>query len=153
MKAEYLKEYYLKNKDHLNAQTIKRRQENREKYLAYQYEYRKARSKKDPKFKLLSNMRKKICKILKSKNKSTIELIGCSPGELKKYLESKFKPGMTWENYGVKGWHVDHRIPLVSAKTRAELEKLCHYTNLQPLWARENLSKNGKMPFEVILTE
>jgi hypothetical protein len=60
------------------------------------------------------------------------------------HIESKFKPGMTWENYGK--WHVDHIIPLSSANTTGELEKLCHFNNLQPLWARENMRKSDKMP-------
>jgi len=51
---------------------------------------------------------------------------------------------MSWDNYGE--WHIDHIIPLCSATTVEELEKLCHYTNLQPLWAEENLFKGGKMP-------
>jgi hypothetical protein len=60
-------------------------------------------------------------------------------------LEKQFISGMTWENYGYYGWHVDHKIPLASAKTKEELIKLCHYTNLQPLWMDENLSKGAKI--------
>jgi len=67
-------------------------------------------------------------------------LIGCSKEELKWHLEKQFKPGMTWDNYGK--WHVDHIIPLYTAKTEQEVYKLYHYTNLQPLWAEENLRKN-----------
>jgi hypothetical protein len=64
---------------------------------------------------------------------------------LKKYIESKFKEGMSWDNYGVYGWHLDHIIPLSSAKNEEELKSLCHYTNLQPLWAFDNLSKFNKI--------
>jgi hypothetical protein len=60
-------------------------------------------------------------------------------------MEKQFKNEMTWENYGFYGWHIDHIIPLSSAKNEEELYKLCHYTNLQPLWAKENLSKGAKI--------
>jgi hypothetical protein len=52
---------------------------------------------------------------------------------------------MTWDNYGVGGWEIDHIIPLASAKTEEEVYKLCHYTNLQPLWANENFKKGKKI--------
>jgi hypothetical protein len=52
---------------------------------------------------------------------------------------------MNWDNYGVYGWHIDHIIPLTTAKDEFEIYKLCHYTNLQPLWSEENLSKGGKL--------
>jgi hypothetical protein len=58
-------------------------------------------------------------------------------------MELQFWPGMTWSNYGK--WHVDHIIPLCTANSKEALEKLCHYTNLQPLWAVDNLRKNKKV--------
>ena len=69
--------------------------------------------------------------------------LGCTIPELKQYLESKFQEGMTWENWGVHGWHIDHIIPLSSfdLTCREQFLKVCHYTNLQPLWAKDNLSK------------
>ena len=54
---------------------------------------------------------------------------------------------MSWENYGKDGWHIDHKIPLSSAKTDREIYELCHYTNLQPLWAKDNLKKSNKIIF------
>lgn len=76
----------------------------------------------------------------------TKELIGCSVAELMSHLESQFKPGMTWENHSHSGWHIDHKIPCAAFDlTDPEQQKKCfHYTNLQPLWAKENLSKSGK---------
>ena len=53
--------------------------------------------------------------------------------------------GMSWDNYGYYGWHIDHIIPLSFAKTEEETYKLCHYTNLQPLWANDNLTKGKKL--------
>ena len=79
------------------------------------------------------------------KNKSINEVIGCSPEFLKHYLEEKFTDSMTWENHGFYGWHIDHVIPLSSAKSEDEIYQLCHYTNLQPLWAKDNLKKGGKI--------
>ena len=73
----------------------------------------------------------------------TLEHIGCSPKELKEHLEKQFKGGMNWDNRGE--WHIDHIIPLSSAKTKEELIKLNHYSNLQPLWAKENLCKGSKL--------
>lgn len=74
---------------------------------------------------------------------STMDLIGCSAQELKEYIESKFLSGMNWENHGMHGWHADHRVPLASAENLEELIQLFHYTNLQPLWAEENLRKSS----------
>ena len=70
--------------------------------------------------------------------------MGCTPEELKRYLESKWLPGMTWKNHSLKGWHIDHIIPLDKAKNENDLKRLYHYTNLQPLWARENIIKSNK---------
>ena len=72
-------------------------------------------------------------------------MVGCTPEFLKEYLEKKFKPGMTWQNHTRTGWHIDHKIPLSSAKTPEAVEKLMHYTNLQPLWSVENIRKSNKI--------
>ena len=74
-----------------------------------------------------------------------MDVLGCSPEYLKEHLEKQFSQGMSWDNYGFYGWHIDHKIPLSSAKTEEEVYQLCHYTNLQPLWAKDNLSKGGKI--------
>jgi hypothetical protein len=71
--------------------------------------------------------------------------LGCSYQDFIIYLEQKFTDGMSWKNYGLYGWHIDHIIPLSSAKNEIDLEKLCHHTNLQPLWAKDNLSKGDKI--------
>ena len=71
-------------------------------------------------------------------------LTGCTIPYLRGYLEGKFKEGMTWENYG--SWHVDHIKPCASfdLTKKEEQEKCFHYTNLQPLWALENIKKGKK---------
>ena len=79
-----------------------------------------------------------------NKNNKTFDIVGCSPQFLKEHLEKQFKDGMTWDKIG-KEIHIDHIIPLSSAKTEEDIYKLCHYTNLQPLWAQENLSKGNRI--------
>jgi hypothetical protein len=74
---------------------------------------------------------------------STEEVVGLKYDEFKKHLESKFLDGMSWENRGE--WHIDHIIPLSSANSKEELIKLCHYSNFQPLWAEDNISKGDRM--------
>jgi hypothetical protein len=78
------------------------------------------------------------------KSKRTEELLGCSFEFFKKYIESKFKRGMSWKNFGK--WHFDHIIPLATAKTIEEIDELCHFSNIQPLWANENFEKSDKIP-------
>ena len=75
-----------------------------------------------------------------------LELTGCSPSELRLHLESQFQVGMTWDNYGMFGWHIDHIKPLSTFDLTddEEIQAACHFTNLQPLWAYDNLSKKNK---------
>jgi len=114
----------------------------------YDFKYKHIK-KKSPIFKLRCKVKKRIMAAIKSsklkKRHSIIELLGCSIIDFQKYLQSQFNSGMTWENYGFRGWHMDHKIPLSSAKTQEELEKLFHYTNIQPLWWYDNLSKKNKI--------
>lgn len=77
------------------------------------------------------------------KSGSAEQLLGCSWEELKSHIESKFLPGMSWENR--HEWHVDHIIPLASAKSPEEIEQLCKWHNLQPLWRLDNLKKGAKI--------
>ena len=78
----------------------------------------------------------------------SLELIGCTPEELKIHIEKQFTIGMSWDNYGTYGdntWNIDHKIPLSSAKTKNDIYTLSHYTNLQPMWSKENLKKGNKI--------
>ena len=77
------------------------------------------------------------------KKSSTHEMLGCSWLTLKSHLEKRFSKGMTWDNIG--RWHIDHIIPLSSARTEKELIRLAHFSNLQPLWAKDNLVKNDSI--------
>jgi hypothetical protein len=137
--AKKLREFYEKNPN--------KRKEYRENYKSRKHEQRKERRKTDVIFSLTNNIRCRLAKYLKTlnitKRNKTFDIIGCSPYDLKEHLEKQFVSGMTWENRNE--WHIDHIIPLSSAQTEEELYKLCHYTNLQPLWAEENLKKSNKI--------
>lgn len=151
--------YNKKNKEKINI--IKRRyvDNNKEKVKqskkewfnknpTYQNEWVVNKYKKDSLFRLVNIMRSRTRLFFKSKNinkrNTTFEIIGCTPEYLMDYIEKKFTDGMNWEIFGSM-IHIDHIIPLSSAKTEEEIYKLCHYTNLQPLWSKDNLKKGNKM--------
>lgn len=117
----------------------------------YNSEYSKAYQKKrkhDTGYRILANLRSRMSVSLKrnTKKSSILKYFNCSIEELKLHLESKFKEGMSWENYGKNGWHVDHIRPLSSFDLKIEenLKIAWHYTNLQPLWAIDNIKKGDK---------
>lgn len=104
--------------------------------------------RKRPYERLASIVRSRINDCLRNrhyKSAKTAELVGCSSKELHDYLEKMFLPGMTWDNYGLYGWHVDHIQPLASfdLSKPEEQKKAFHFTNLQPLWAKDNLKKHA----------
>ena len=103
------------------------------------------RRKEDPQFAMRCRLRSRICDWLKgAKSAHTMELVACTEKECNEWLESQFLPGMTWENRDL--WHIDHMKPLdlFDALDPAEQRKACHYTNLQPLWAKDNLAQSNK---------
>ena len=113
----------------------------------YQREYVKLRRNNDPLYKLKHNLRTRIKRFFNSKNitkqNKTFDIVGCTPEFLKEHIENQFTEGMSWELMG-QHIHIDHIIPLSSANTEEEVYKLCHYTNLQPLWAKDNMKKSNK---------
>ena len=125
------KQYKMDNKEHINKKNN---------------EYVKNRKLTDPFFKLKCTIRTCILNSIRRKNytkkSKTYEILGCSYEDFKTHLENKFTDGMSWENQGK--WHLDHIIPISSAKTESELIKLNHYTNFQPLWAIDNRIKSNK---------
>jgi len=147
IQKERTKKWYQNNEDNFKESYKKRNkkwlEKNKERRKNYLKEYSKKRLKNDILFKLQRNVRIRINKFIKNKKESSSEIVSCSYLFLKKYLEEKFKDGMSWDNHG--NWHIDHIIPLSSAKTEEEIYKLCHYTNLQPLWAEDNLKKGNKI--------
>ena len=125
------------------------RKKNVKKISANYIIYEKKRKLTDPEFKLIKTLRSRLGSAIKAKratkNNNTMELTGCDIKFLKGYIEAKFVDGMTWENHGK--WHIDHIKPCCSFNLLdGEEQKKCfHYTNLQPLWAFDNLSKGGSL--------
>lgn len=123
-------------------------QEHKKETIIQNTQYQINKCKIDPPFKLERNLRSRLYSALKSKNAKkstkTLDLIGCSTSFLMGYLEAKFTEGMTWEKYGE--FHIDHIKPCskFNLLDEEEQKKCFHYTNLQPLWAKDNLIKGGK---------
>ena len=155
------KERYKRNPQKQAASSKKRYQENTAHILLINKKYRdenKVQRYEKIKIKMATNLQFKLSKILRtrlyhalvshSKSGSAIKNLGCSGEFLKIHLESKFQSGMTWQNYGNKigKWSIDHIIPLIrfNLSNLEELQKACHYTNLQPLWHIDNLKKGSK---------
>jgi hypothetical protein len=149
-KPIYCKECYnetRRNKSSLNTVVpetktleqfkLERRERNRK--------YYNNRIKNDATFHIMQCLRKRVYQAVKNKyGKNTIELTGCSKDDLIKHLESQFTEGMTFENYGK--WHIDHIRPCTSFNLNdpEEQKKCFHWTNLQPLWAADNIRKSNK---------
>lgn len=164
------KVYYEKNREKILLEVKKWREDNPDRVLAWRAEnrvyrteynkkyqkenrrrlqdYKNLRSKNVPAFKLQKVLRARMLTALKREQKkgSAIKDLGCSVAELKLYLESKFQAGMTWENHGLYGWHIDHVKPLSSfdLTDREQFIKAVHHTNLQPLWSQKNWSKGAR---------
>ncbi len=143
--AKKKKEYYQKNKKELAKKLKKYRQKNKEKINKYHQQ----RKKTDISYKLACNLRTRLYQALKANYKagSAVRDLGCSVAELKLHLESLFQAGMDWNNWSKYGWHIDHVKPLskFDLTDREELLKACHYSNLQPLWAVDNIKKSNKI--------
>lgn len=139
---EYNRKYRESHRKENVLYSRRYRENNREKFNQY---YRERRQ--DVRFKIAHNLRCVLRQAVKNnfKSGSAVRDLGCTIRELKRHLESQFQPGMTWENYGLYGWHIDHIKPLSSftLSDRTQFLEACHYTNLQPLWAKENLQKGN----------
>jgi hypothetical protein len=149
-KGEKLKRnrvYYEKNREKILKRRKEYVEENKGRILARNRSYRKLRLINDPYFRLTLNLRRRMNIALMKTGKSgkTLELLGCSVKYWRGYLESLFYPGMTWENYG-SHWHVDHKRPLASFDLNDvnEQKRAFHWTNTQPLWAKDNFRKGTR---------
>jgi hypothetical protein len=136
------------NREKFNKLVNKSYHKNKKKIIKKNMEYERKRLQTDMNWVLKKRLRNRLRQALKgiSKSKSTMELLGVPHMDfLKTWLECKFKEGMTWENRHL--WHIDHVIPCSSFDlTKPEEQAKCfHYTNLQPLWASENLSKGNRI--------
>ena len=144
-RANYLdskRQYRLKNIEAVKSRDKAWKANNK----GYSTIYSRNRYRTDPNFRLRLRLRTRLNEVVKGRVKagSAVADLGCSIEELKKYLERQFQQGMSWANHGQ--WHIDHVIPLCSfdLSNREQFLKACHFTNLQPLWAEENMSKGAK---------
>jgi hypothetical protein len=152
---EAKKKYYLDNRDEILAKIKKLHNdpERRARYNAARKIYRKKKMATDPIYRIKESLRKRVAKVLKGnpKSNSTFKFLGCTIPEFMNHLESQFKPGMTWDNYGLYGWHRDHIRPCSSFDLSKpdEQAKCFHYTNFQPLWATTDIARqNGDFESE-----
>lgn len=144
--------YKARNREKLRLKQSEYQRLNSELRNEYTRKYRKNRRQADKLFAIKQNMRARFRFELAKRGEEQLikanQYLGCSWIFLRDYLAEKFTDGMSWENYG--DWHVDHVIPLASAKSKEELIRLWHYSNLQPLWASDNISKGAKMPDQLV---
>ena len=142
----YNQAYHQQNKEERNAASRAYRQkQDKEERRAYMAEYARNRRHKNPLYNFFCSIRSQAVRVVKQvglgkKPTNTFKWVGCSPEQLKTHIESLFQEGMSWDNYGRRGWHVDHIRPVSSFKPE-EWEQINHYTNLQPLWAEDNYKK------------
>ena len=152
-KKQYRKQYHIKNRDKIldqkreyasRPEVIKQRRNTKNKYY-----HNKLKHRHDPRTKAKRNLSRRMRTLFSKNGDQTIDFIGCSIDDLKSHLEKQFVDGMNWENYGRYGWHVDHIRPCCSFDlTDPEQQRECfNYTNLQPLWAKDNLAKGGRYEF------
>lgn len=141
--------YREKNRETLNAKCREYHKIHKKELTKKATERNKLRRQIDINYRLKLSLRSRLHEALNGRTKleATIKLLGCSVPELEVYLESKFINGMSWSNYGRKGWHIDHIVPCNSFDlTKLEEQQKCfHYTNLQPLWYLDNLIKGDKV--------
>ena len=140
---EYQRQYYLEHLEEKRVYKRKHYQENKEKINRYN----KRRYHSDINYKLACSQRRRLVNALRNNQKtgSAIKDLGCSVENLRKHLENLFRPGMSWRNWGRFGWHIDHVIPLsrFALDDTEQFLQAVHYTNLQPMWANDNLSKGN----------
>lgn len=142
------REWFLLNKEKKNQQNKDWYYANKEKTKERVTKSRNKR-KNQPKFKIERALRQRLRATVFGEYKSerALNLLGCSVEEFKLHLESLWTEGMSWENYGFYGWHIDHILPCSSFNLLdpEEQRKCFHWSNMQPLWANDNLRKSDKI--------
>jgi len=149
--------YRQRNQPKIIGQKRAYREHNREHIAKRDSEYKRShraqinankrrRTRHDVNFRMVNNIRKRIHNALRGRNKAahTLALLGCTADQCHAHLEKQFVHGMSWDNRA--DWHIDHIRPIASYDlTDPQQQRECfHYTNLQPLWAKDNLSKGAK---------
>lgn len=142
------KKYRIKNKNKIRIKHQEWSNKNREYLREYKNQKYHDKHKHNLQNRLRSSLRSRI-RLAIGKGKKcakTMDLVGCTLEDLRKHIEKQFVDGMNWNNYGINGWHIDHIKPCSSfdlTKINEQI-KCFHYTNLQPLWAKDNLIKSNK---------
>ena len=142
--------YASKRRAAIKKATVAYQAENRQAVTAYRRNYENRQYRESTEYRLKHNLRSRVGAALRaqraSKNWNLLNIVGCSTTELMAHLETQFQPGMTWENWAFDGWHIDHIRPCASFDLTDEAQQLeCfHFSNLQPLWAVDNLTKSDK---------
>ena len=150
-RSRYMKKFYVKlmstEKGRERKRAMGRKAQREYRKNGKIYEYRKERRRNDPVYAITCRLRSRVRLVLQgnSKSASTAELTGCTWKELFEHLEKQFTDGMSWDNRHL--WHVDHILPCASFDlSKPEEQRKCfHFSNLQPLWAKENLCKGSKI--------
>lgn len=141
-------QHYQKNREAVLRKNAEYAERNREAVRDAAALRAKRRRKDDLSFKIAGNLRARLGRAMRGETKlaSAVKDLGCTVEQLREHLESLFQPGMGWHNYGRTGWHIDHVRPLSAFDLSVKEQALaaCHFTNLQPLWWRDNLQKGGE---------
>ena len=149
--SESHQKWSKQNREHLNEYHKEWREKNIERHRENKRNYERTRKANDPIYKLISNFRTAIYQVLKEnnveKNGHYFEVLKYTPEELINHLETQFKDGMTWDNYGE--WHVDHKVAISHHNIQEigdeEFMKCWSLNNLQPMWGEENIRKSNKI--------
>lgn len=156
------REYHMENRDARNALsrkwkadnaernkliTSRWRKDNHKKVIAYAREYQLARRRDCPAFDMQRRIQIQLSNCMRSggytKKSRTQEILGCDWDFFKAHIERQFLKGMSWDNRSE--WHIDHIVPMASAKTEEDVIRLNHFTNLRPLWAKDNIAKGDRI--------
>jgi hypothetical protein len=151
--AAYQKQYRQKNKERLAAFYKERYEKRKQDIVSFRKMKNEAaaRYRSDPKIRIKDCLMSRLHAVFSQsrirKRSRLSELLGCSWEELKSHIEKQFERGMTWENRGRQGWHIDHIIPCSAFDHSNEdhIRQCWHYTNLRPMWAKDNLKKGAKV--------
>jgi len=157
------KKYYLDNKETIllrnkewaknnpeKTKAIRSKPENKKRRQEYKRQWKREKYANDTLYKLSDCIRCACYRVTQAvkqqKELHSLEYLGCSLEEFKTHIESLWLDGMTWENHGIDGWHIDHKIPLdYFVKNEDDPWKANHYSNLQPLWAEDNIRKGNSI--------
>lgn len=153
---EYERNRHARHKERIRASRKKTwANRDKQKHRAYMNTWSRKKRRTSVQFRLSTTLRSRFYEAVKNRREggSAVRDLGCSITELKRYIEIQWQPGMSWDNWGrghhgQREWQIDHIKPLAAydLSDPAEVAKACHYTNLQPLWALDNMTKGARVP-------